>query len=141
VIPTIISQLAAGRTTIDLGNVRPTRDFSYVEDTCLGLVAVAEAAEGAGHAFNIGTGYDISIKDLFEKIKNVMGVEADYEVDKQRIRPDLSEVQRLQCDSSKLHRHTGFKNEVSLEDGLQITVDWFSKPGNLNKYKTHLYAI
>ena len=74
-------------------------------------------------------------------IKNVMGVEADYEVDKQRIRPELSEVQRLQCDSSKLHSYTGFKNEVSLEDGLQITADWFSKPGNLSKYKSHLYAI
>ena len=141
VIPTIISQLAAGRTTIDLGDVRPTRDFSYVEDTCLGMVAVAEAAEGAGHAFNIGTGYDVSIKDLFEMIKNVMGVEAAYEVDEQRIRPELSEVQRLQCDSSKLHSYTGFKNEVSLEDGLQITVDWFSRPGNLNKYKTAFYAI
>ena len=141
VIPTIICQLAAGQTTIDLGDVRPTRDFSYVEDTCLGIVAVAEAAEGAGHAFNIGTGHDVSIEDLFEMIKNIMGVEADYKVDEQRIRPESSEVQRLQGDSSKLHSHTGFKNEVSLEDGLQITADWFSKPGNLSKYKTHRYAI
>ena len=141
VIPTIISQLAAGRTTIELGDVRPTRDFNYVEDTCRGMLAVSQAADGIGQVFNIGSGHDVSIKDLFQMICRIMEVEADYVVDEQRVRPELSEVQRLQCDATKLHTHTGFKNETSLETGLKLTADWFSRSQNLAKYKTHLYAI
>lgn len=141
VIPTIIMQLASGESTVRLGDVRPTRDFNYVEDTCRGLLVLATSDKTVGSVFNIGCGEDIAIADLFRMTCELMGVEADYQSEDERIRPDKSEVMRLQCDASKLTETTGFRNEILLQEGLKRTIDWFTVADNLSKYKTHIYNV
>ncbi len=141
VIPTIITQLAAGRQEIYLGDTRPTRDFNYVADTCRGLALLAGCDAAIGQVVNIGSNYEISVGDLFEKIKTLMNRSATLRVDEQRRRPVKSEVQRLWCDNGKIRQLTGFQPEYSLEQGLGLTVDWFLKPENLRKYKQEMYNI
>ncbi len=141
VIPTIIAQLAAGSRDVRLGELSSTRDFTYVEDTCRGLIAIAEHDEGPGQAFNIGSNAEISIGDLVRIIGDAMGIEARAIADDSRKRPDTSEVMRLRCDNSKLRRATGFDVSVSLRDGIARTVRWFSDPANLRRYKSDLYNV
>ena len=141
VIPTIISQMASGMKEIQMGDTRPTRDFNYVADTCRGMVLLAECDEAAGQVVNIGSNYEISVGDLFEKIKNLMNCDVTLRVDEQRLRPEKSEVQRLWCDNTKINRLTGFQPEISLDQGLGITIDWFLKPENLRKYKQGIYNV
>src|SRR5262245_12302808 len=101
VIPTIITQIAAGRRTVRLGALHPTRDFNYVNDTVRGCIAVAESQRSVGEIINIGSNYEISIAETAEMIAEVMGVHADIEQDQQRMRPETSEVDRLWADNSK----------------------------------------
>jgi NAD dependent epimerase/dehydratase len=142
VIPTIISQLAAGIREVRLGDVTTTRDFTFVQDTCRGLIAIAELDGGQGEVFNIGSSAEISIGALFDLIATSMGVGTAAPLrDEERMRPPGSEVQRLWCDGTKLARATGFKPQTSLVEGLGITIAWFSDPRNLQRYKTHLYNV
>jgi NAD dependent epimerase/dehydratase len=141
VIPTIISQIAAGSVEVNLGDLTTTRDFTYVEDTCRGFLALAKLDGGGGETFNIATQEEISIGALFEKINRLMQAEARIVQDDKRIRPSGSEVRRLCGDSRKLLAATGFKPNVSLDAGLAQTIDWFRKPANLAKYKGNLYNV
>lgn len=141
VIPTIISQIAAGRKQIALGDLSPTRDFSFVRDTCRGLVLLAECEAAVGRTVNIGSNSEISIGDTLEVIKRVMGADVETISESQRIRPENSEVQRLWCDISLIHGMTGYKPEFSLEAGLQETVAWFRDPANISKYKPDIYNV
>jgi len=142
VIPTIISQLAAGIHEVRLGDVTTTRDFTFVQDTCRGLIAIAELDGGHGEVFNIGSSAEISIGALFDLIATSMGVGTAAPVrEGERMRPPLSEVQRLWCDGTKLAQATGFKPQMSLVEGLGITIAWFRDPRNLQRYKTHLYNV
>ncbi|TPQ25225.1 NAD-dependent 4,6-dehydratase LegB [Methylomonas koyamae] len=141
VIPTIISQIAAGKKQIQLGDVTPTRDFNYVEDTCRGFIALAESDKTIGETVNIGSNFEISVGDTLNLIKAIMVSDVEFLVDEQRLRPEKSEVNRLWCDNSKIRALTGFNPEVSLEDGLRRTVDWFCRSENLKKYKTDIYNV
>lgn len=141
VIPTIISQIAAGKKQIQLGDVTPTRDFNYVEDTCRGFIALAESDKTIGETVNIGSNFEISVGDTLNLIKAIMASDVEFLVDEQRLRPEKSEVNRLWCDNSKIRALTGFNPEVSLEEGLRLTVDWFCRPDNLKKYKTDIYNV
>lgn len=141
VIPTIISQIAAGKKQIQLGDVTPTRDFNYVEDTCRGFIALAESDRTIGETVNIGSNFEISVGDTLNLIKAMMASDVEFLVDEQRLRPEKSEVNRLWCDNSKIRALTGFNPEVSLEEGLRLTVDWFCRPENLKKYKTDIYNV
>ncbi|WP_445372567.1 NAD-dependent 4,6-dehydratase LegB [Methylomonas sp. HW2-6] len=141
VIPTIISQIAAGKKQIQLGDVTPTRDFNYVEDTCRGFIALAESDKTVGETVNIGSNFEISVGDTLNLIKAIMASDVEFLVDEQRLRPEKSEVNRLWCDNSKIRALTGFNPEVSLEEGLRRTVDWFCRPENLKKYKTDIYNV
>ncbi|MEK6628266.1 MAG: NAD-dependent 4,6-dehydratase LegB [Bdellovibrionota bacterium] len=141
VIPTIISQLAGGQKKIKLGDVNPTRDFNYVSDTCRGFIALAESEKTLGQTVNIGSNFEISIGDTFKLIQKIMNVDAVFEVDENRIRPDKSEVQRLWCDNSLIKSLTGYEPEVKIEEGLKKTVEWFLRPENLKKYKAHIYNV
>ena len=142
VIPTIISQLAAGIREVRLGDLTTTRDFTFVQDTCRGLIAIAELDGGHGEVFNIGSSAEISIGMLFDLIATSMGVGTAAPVrERERMRPPLSEVQRLWCDGTKLTQATGFKPQMSLVEGLGITIAWFRDPRNLQRYKTHLYNV
>lgn len=141
VIPTIISQIAAGKKQIQLGDVTPTRDFNYVEDTCRGFIALAESDKTIGETVNIGSNFEISVGDTLNLIKAIMASDVEFLVDEQRLRPEKSEVNRLWCDNGKIKALTGFAPQVGLEEGLRRTVDWFCRPDNLKKYKTDIYNV
>jgi NAD dependent epimerase/dehydratase len=141
IIPSIISQIASGSKVIQVGDLSPTRDFNYVQDTCTGFVELAKSDETIGEIVNIGSNFEISIKDTFELIKKIMNSNVQFEVDPQRIRPQKSEVSRLWCDNSKIKQLTGFKPQFSMEYGLTKTIEWFAEPSNLNHYKTNLYNV
>lgn len=139
IIPTIISQIATGARTIKVGDLTPTRDFNFVEDTCRGFIALAQAEGIEGKEINIATGTEISMADTLKTIAKVMNAEVDFEVDPARIRPTGSEVRRLCGDNSLICSLTDWRPQVSLEDGLRRTVEWFTKPENLAKYKANIY--
>lgn len=141
IIPTIISQIASGMTTIKLGDLRPTRDLNYVKDTCKGFLATAESENILGEVINIGSGKEISMGDLVKLISSLMGKKINIETDEARIRPAKSEVNRLLCDNSKLKSITGFEPSHTLEEGLLATIQWFSDTENIKKYKTGIYNV
>jgi NAD dependent epimerase/dehydratase len=141
VIPTIITQIAVGKKAIDLGDLSPTRDFNYVADTCRGIIALAKCDEALGMTVNIGSNREVSIGDLFELIKKLMGSNASPATQKERFRPKNSEVFRLWCDNSKIRDLTGFSAECSLRDGLSRTIQWYKNPDNLKKFKTYIYNV
>ncbi|WP_300612513.1 GDP-mannose 4,6-dehydratase [Trebonia sp.] len=143
VIPQIITQLAARPAQIKLGALAPTRDFSYVTDTAAAFVSVGTAPASAvlGEVFNCGPGEDVSIGDLAAEIAALMDVQADIVEDAQRMRPKESEVMRLVCDAAKLSARTGWKPQVSREEGLRQTIDWFLDPANLERYTLNEYHV
>lgn len=141
VIPTIITQIANGKKEIKLGDLSPTRDFNYVEDTCRGFIALAENENAIGETVNIGSNFEISIGDTLNLIKELMGSDVEFITDKQRVRPGKSEVFRLWCDNSKIEALTGFKPQTEIREGLQKTIDWIIKPKNLKAYKAEIYNV
>lgn len=140
VIPTVITQIVSGASTLALGDVSPRRDFNYVTNTCDGLLAVATAGV-PGEVYNIGSGSDLSVGDVVQVICELMGANASIELDEARLRPEGSEVYRLLCDSSKLAAASGYDPAVSLRDGLARTIEWFAEPANLERYKTGMYVV
>lgn len=141
VIPTIITQIATGHKEISLGDVTPTRDFNYVEDTCRGFIALAENDTTIGDVYNIGSNTEISIGDTFNLIKKLMSSDVNLITAEQRLRPKNSEVFRLWCDNSKLEKLTDLKSQVNIREGLQKTIDWITQPDNLKIYKTEIYNV
>jgi NAD dependent epimerase/dehydratase len=141
VIPTIITQIASGMKEIKLGDVTPTRDFNYVEDTCRGFIALANSDETIGKSINIGSNFEISIGDTLNMIKDIMNSNVKFVVDEQRIRPEKSEVNRLWCDNSLIKELTGFEPQNSIRVGLEKTIEWFTTPKNLKKYKAGIYNV
>ncbi len=141
IIPTIISQIASGMTTIKVGDLSPTRDFNFVEDTCRGFIALADAPDVEGREINIATGTEISMADTLATIARVMGREVNFEVDPARLRPSKSEVRRLCGDNTVITTLTEWRPQVSLEEGLARTARWFTNPDNLAKYKANIYNV
>lgn len=145
VIPTIISQLAAGKQEISLGALEPTRDFTFVSDTVSGFISALNTAVGFGETINLGTGYEITVGDTFRTIASLMGSSAQIVSDQQRQRPKNSEVERLLSDNAKAKAMLGWEpslaGQAGLEDGLQKTIEWFTEPLNLARYRTDSYVV
>jgi NAD dependent epimerase/dehydratase len=143
VIPTIITQLAAGRSDVALGATAPTRDLLYVADTAAAFIAAAEAPAEAvvGTVLNAGTGREISIGDLAVLIAQLMGRTLSLAEEAERLRPDRSEVMRLLADATRLRELTGWAPTRTLEQGLAETIEWFSRPENLAGYRTEQFAL
>ncbi|GAB1367053.1 4,6-dehydratase LegB [Candidatus Cloacimonadaceae bacterium] len=141
VIPTIITQIASGMKEIKLGDTTPTRDFNFVADTCRGFWELAECENTIGEIVNIGSNFEISVQDTLNLIKDIMHSDVRFITDEQRVRPEKSEVFRLWCDNRKIESLTGFKPQISIREGLEKTVEWFTKPENLAKYKPGLYNV
>jgi dTDP-glucose 4,6-dehydratase len=145
VIPTIITQIANGARRIRLGAIHPTRDFNYVSDTVSGFVAALECQQAAGEVINIGSNYEISIQDTARAIAAVMKADIEIESDEQRLRPELSEVERLWACNDKARRLLGWTPRYGQLDGFQRglkeTVDWFCEPSNLSGYKADMYNL
>jgi dTDP-glucose 4,6-dehydratase len=145
VIPTIITQIATGKHQIKLGAVHPTRDFNYVADTVAGFVAALESERGVGEVINLGSNFEISIGDTARAIAKVMGVDIEILTDKQRVRPEKSEVERLWASNQKAKDLLGWRPAYSglegFERGLKETVDWFTRAENLRGYKADIYNL
>ncbi|MDE7427062.1 MAG: NAD-dependent 4,6-dehydratase LegB [Muribaculaceae bacterium] len=139
IIPTIISQIASGVTEIAVGDLTPTRDFNYVTDTARGFLALAQTPGIEGREINIATGTEISMEETLHTIARLMGRDVRYVTDPERLRPSKSEVRRLCGDNSVITSLTDWRPQVSLEDGLKMTIDWFCNPENLAKYKAGIY--
>jgi NAD dependent epimerase/dehydratase len=143
VVPTIVTQLAAGRRDLQLGATDPTRDLTYVTDTAEAFLAVGNAPPEAviGRVFNAGSGREVSIGDLAGLIARLMGHEVTVSLAPERLRPKDSEVLRLLSDSSRLREQTGWEPRHSLEEGLMATIAWFSQPTNLARYPSAEYTL
>lgn len=145
VIPNIISQLGVGKKEISLGALTPTRDFLFVKDTVSGFIAAGYKENLDGKIINLGTGQEISIGMLFNSICEVMNLDATVLVEDLRIRPKNSEVQRLLADNQLAQSLLNWRPEYVGVDGfkkaLEITVNWFSNPQNLSRYKTNVYNV
>jgi NAD dependent epimerase/dehydratase len=141
VIPTIITQIANGVKKIKIGDLTPTRDFNYVEDTCRGFIAIAEEDKTIGETINIGSNSEISIKDTLTIIKELMQSRVEFIPDEQRLRPEKSEVFRLCCDNTKIKELTGFKPQIDIKQGLQKTIEWITTPEHLKTYKSEIYNV
>ena len=139
IIPTIITQIAAGNTQIKLGDLSPTRDFNFVEDTAAGFIALGETEGIEGREINIATGTEISMADTFAMIARLMGREVDEVTDPERLRPAKSEVNRLCGDNSLITSLTDWRPRHTIEEGLAKTIEWFCRPENLAKYKPDIY--
>ncbi len=139
IIPTIISQIASGFREIKVGDLSPTRDFNYVADTCRGFLALATADGIEGRDINIATGTEISMGDTLRLIAELMGADVRYVTDPRRLRPAGSEVTRLCGDNTLITSLTDWCPRVSLREGLAKTIDWFTNPENLKRYKPEIY--
>jgi NAD dependent epimerase/dehydratase len=124
IVPTIATQ-ALTRDTIELGSLHPVRDLSYVEDTVAGLVAAAEAGDGAiGRVVNLGRGEGISVGDLAQMVGSLVGRPVEVRTDRERVRPEASEVDRLVSDNRLARELLGWQPRVGLEEGLERTIAW-----------------
>jgi NAD dependent epimerase/dehydratase len=145
VIPTIMSQIAAGQRQIRLGALSPTRDFNYVADTCAAFLAVAASDAALGQAINAASNFEISIGDTAALIAEVMGAEVEILTDEQRLRPEASEVNRLYGDNTRLRQLAGWQPAYGglegFRRGLERTAAWFSNPANLARYRPDTYAV
>lgn len=139
VIPTIISQLLAGKEEIRLGSLTPTRDFNYVKDTANGFYEIARSDKTVGEEINIATQREISIGDLANELIRQINPSAHIVCDEQRTRPEKSEVNRLLGCNEKIMRLTDWKPEYTFEQGLTETIEWIK--GNMDSYKTDIYNV
>ena len=139
VIPTVVSQLLAGAEELKLGNLSPTRDFNYVQNTVDGFVRAAEAEAAVGEVINLGTGREISIGDLVRLLMDVMGRQVRIVEQAPRVRPAHSEVERLLADVDRARRLLDWEPRVPLEDGLRATIEWIA--GHQGRYRPDDYAI
>lgn len=145
VIPTIITQIAAGMDEIKLGAIHPTRDFNFVQDTVRGFIALAECDAALGRVVNVGSNFEVSIGDTARLIAQLMGRNVTVLGDEQRLRPVGSEVERLWADNTIARELAGwtpaFGGLEGLQRGLGETITWFTQPANLAKYKSNIYNI
>lgn len=139
IIPTIITQLLAGKKEIKLGSLTPTRDFNYVKDTANGFMAIYESPKTIGKEINIATQSEISMKELAEKLINRINPNATIVCDSERIRPQNSEVVRLLGCNEKIKNLTAWEPHYSLDQGLDETIEFLRE--NINRYKVSVYNI
>jgi dTDP-glucose 4,6-dehydratase len=145
VIPTVITQIANSAKSIQLGALKPTRDFSYVDDTVSGFISALISDKGIGQTFNLGSNFEVSVEDTAELIANIMGSSIEVSTSQERVRPENSEVQRLWADNSKAIEVLGWKPSYvglnGFKEGLTKSIDWFTQPNNLKLYKSGIYNL
>ena len=137
IIPTIAGQILVGTRKLNLGNLSPTRDMTFVADTVEGMIKISGFKKLNGSVTNIGSGFEISIKNLALEIADICRVKINFHLSKDRQRPKQSEVERLYCDNSRLVQNTKWQPQFTLRQGLEQTIDWIKD--NLHHYKTDIY--
>ena len=138
IIPTIIAQLLQSQKVI-VGNLKPSRDFTFVSDTVSGFIMLAKKKGVEGDTFNLGTGKDITIKELISLISKLIGLMAKIEVDERRIRGNKSEVMQLISNNSKAMNILDWQPKYTLEEGLRATIDWMKETKQFGK--SEIYNI
>ena len=145
VIPTIITQIANGARKVELGALSPTRDFSFIQDTVNGFLAALNSTDGLGQVVNLGSNFEISIRDTVSLIAESMNARVEITSSKERLRPEKSEVERLWADNSKADKLFGWQPTYSGQDGfrrgLSETIAWFMQSENLRSYKSDIYNV
>jgi dTDP-glucose 4,6-dehydratase len=141
IIPTIITQIMGGKTTLTLGSLTPTRDLNFVRDTAMGFVKAGESENATGEVVNLGSNFEISIGDLAHKIAGMLGSSITIQHAEERMRPEKSEVERLWADNKKAASLLNWAPKYTLDHGLEETIAWFREPRNLALYKTDIYNI
>lgn len=139
IIPSIITQIASGKREIMVGDLTPTRDFNYVTDTCRGFIEIAKTPGIAGEEINIATQREVSMETTLKTIANLMDADIKWVTDPERLRPAGSEVFRLLGSNEKITTLTGWRPQVSLEEGLRRTIEWITSGDNLKNYKPNIY--
>ncbi|MBN2355511.1 GDP-mannose 4,6-dehydratase [candidate division KSB1 bacterium] len=139
IIPTLIAQMLNNQRKIKAGNLAPTRDLTYVQDTVEGFIAISQSPALVGTATNIGMNEEISIGDLARLIAEIIGVAVEIDVEKGRLRPDKSEVMRLRCNNEKITRSTSWQPHYALRSGLEATIAWMSE--HVSGYKSGNYNV
>ncbi|MCR5482418.1 MAG: NAD-dependent 4,6-dehydratase LegB [Clostridia bacterium] len=139
IIPTIITQLLAGKDEIHLGNLTPTRDFNYVKDTVAGFYAIAKSENTIGEEINIATQKEISMGDLAHELIRQINPDARIVCEENRLRPEKSEVNRLLGANSKIKELTDWQQKYTLEEGLTETIEFLKN--NLDRYKVDIYNL
>ena len=138
-IPTVITQLLAGKDEIQLGSLTPTRDFNYVKDTAAGFLAIAESDRTIGEEINIATQQEVSIGDLAKEIISQIRPSAKIVCDEQRLRPEKSEVNRLLGANAKIKELTDWEQKYTFAQGIAETIAWLRE--HLEAYKTDIYNV
>ena len=141
IIPTIITQLMSGKKEIKLGALHPTRDLLFIKDTVSGFICIAQSDKVAGEEINIASQTEISMLDLANKLISLINPSASIVTDKERLRPDKSEVDRLLGSNEKIRRITNWKPGNTLEQGLKKTIEWFSNKSNFDRYKPDIFNL
>jgi len=141
VIPTIISQILKKNKEIKIGNINSKRDFLYVEDLCLAFEKIYKSKAFYGEVVNVGANSEISIKDLILKISKIMNVKIKIKIESKRIRPKLSEVERLKCNNNKIKKTLNWKLKVSFENGIKKVIEWMNQDEIKKIYKEKNYNI
>lgn len=141
IIPTIITQLLNNAEKIELGSLHPTRDLNFVTDTCAGMIALTECDAAIGREVNIGSGREITVGDLAAALITAVKPGTEIVSTDERQRPGKSEVERLLADNTLIRELTAWEPKVSLEEGLERTVEWFRDPANLARYKWDIYNV
>jgi NAD dependent epimerase/dehydratase len=139
VIPTIVCQLLSGTKNLKLGSLTPTRDFNFVTDTTSAMVELISCERAVGETFNIGSGQEWSISATIDMLCAIIGADVSVEMEKTRVRPLNSEVNRLVADNTKIHNFTEWRTNVSFREGLKLTVDWIST--NRNYFDSDRYLL
>jgi NAD dependent epimerase/dehydratase len=138
VIPTIVSQ-ALSRDVVELGATGTTRDFLYVADTVAGIMACGATPGIEGEVINLGTGVEVPISEVVERVLRLLGREVPVALDEERLRPPDSEVERLVADITKAGTLLSWVPEVDLDEGLRRTIEWLT--GSLGAYKPTIYNV
>ena len=139
VIPSIIIQALNNKKEIKLGNVEPSRDFTYVTDTCNAFLDILKIKNFFGNTLNVGSNNEYTINDIAKKILEKLNSKANIKKEPQRTRSSKSEVVRLVCDNSKILKNTQWKPMIKIEKGLDMTINWFKEFKDL--FKHDIYQV
>jgi nucleoside-diphosphate-sugar epimerase len=124
---------------LEIGDTTPLRDFNYVSDTVAGFISLAESENVNGNVYNIGSGCEVSINNVIEKLFDISNKTLKLKLDNKRVRPSKSEVNRLCCDSELIKSATDWHSKINIDDGLKLTYDWFRE--NKNQYNNNTFLI
>jgi len=144
IIPTIINQILSNKV-VELGNLTPTRDFTYVEDVAKAFYLVLNKKKSIGKIINIGSSFEISVKKLFLIIRKLIGKKNILKIINKRKRPKNSEVERLFADIKVAKKiltwNASYSGISGFKKGLVKTINWFKYSKNLQNYNSDIYNI